>query len=72
MQTHGAASHAQRVHIELVFEGVMDVQEFKPDLTDRSYYHTSTDIRNHIYKAQHACQLDQELTSPENYLIVSS
>ena len=64
---------------ELVFEGVTDVQEvkralkhhvthvlcpdFKPDLTDRSYYPTSTDIRNHIYKAQRACQLsklDQE------------
>ena len=64
---------------ELVFEGVTDVQEvkhalkhhvthvlcpdIKPDLTDRSYYPTSTDVRNHIYKAQHACQLsklDQE------------
>ena len=64
---------------ELVFEGITDVQEvkralkhhvthvlcpdIKPDLTDRSYYPTSTDVRNHIYKAQHACQLsklDQE------------
>ena len=35
----------------------------KPEPTDRSYYPTTTDIRNHIYKAQRACQLsslDQE------------
>ena len=60
---------------ELVFEGVTDLQEvnplryyvthvlcssdFKPDLTDRSCYPTSTDIRNHIYKAQQACQLSK-------------
>ena len=60
---------------ELVFEGVTSVQEvkralkhhvthvlcpdFKPEVTDRSY----SDVRNHIYKAQHAYQLsklDQE------------
>ena len=56
-----------------VFEGVTDIREvkralkhhvthvlcpdFKPDLTDHSYYPTSTDIRNHICKVQHACQL---------------
>ena len=42
---------------------VLCSSDFKPDLTDCSYYPTSTDIRNHIYKAQQACQLsklDQE------------
>ena len=37
--------------------------DLKPDPTDRSYFPTTTDIRNHIYKAQRACQLsslDQE------------
>ena len=62
-----------------MFEGVTDVLEvkcslkhhathvlcpdIKSDLIDRSYYPTSTDIRNHIYKTQHAYQLfklDQE------------
>ena len=35
----------------------------KSDLTDRVYYPTSTDVHNHIYLAQCACQLsklDQE------------
>ena len=35
----------------------------KPELTDRAYFPTSIDIRNHIYKAEKACQLsklDQE------------
>ena len=35
-----------------------------PELTDRAYYPPSVDIRNHIYKAQQACQLsklDQEI-----------
>ena len=64
---------------DLVCEGVMDIQEveralkhhvthilrpdIKPDLTDHSYYHTSTNVRNHICKVQHAYQLsklDQE------------
>ena len=63
---------------ELVSEGVTDTQEVKwalkhhtlhvlcpeqkPESTDTSYYPTSTDVRNHVYKAQ-ACQLsklDQE------------
>ena len=42
---------------------VLCCSDFKPDLTDRSYYPTSTDVRNHVYKAQKACQLsklDQE------------
>ena len=42
---------------------VLCCSDFKPDLTDRSYYPTSTDIRNHVYKAQKAChlsKLDQE------------
>ncbi len=33
------------------------------DVTDRVYYPTSTDVHNHIYLAQRACQLgklDQE------------
>ena len=37
--------------------------DVKPDLTDRAYYPTSTDVHNHIYLAQCACQLsklDQE------------
>ena len=37
--------------------------DVKPDLTDRAYYPTSTDVHNHIYLAQRACQLsklDQE------------
>ena len=64
---------------ELVSEGITDTQEVKralkhytlhmlcpeqkPELTDRSYYPTSVDVRNHVYKAQQACQLsklDQE------------
>ena len=64
---------------ELVSEGITDTQEVKralkhytlnvlcpeqkPELTDRAYYPPSVDIRNHIYKAQQACQLsklDQE------------
>jgi hypothetical protein len=64
---------------ELVSEGITEVQEvkrslkhyvqhslcadMKPDLTDCSYYPTSTDVHNHIYLAQRACQLsklDQE------------
>ena len=64
---------------ELVSEGITDTQEVKralkhytlhvlcpeekPELTDRAYYPTSVDVRNHVYKAQRACQLsklDQE------------
>ena len=64
---------------ELVSEGITDTQEVKralkhytlhdlcpdqkPELVDRAYYPTNTDIRNHVYKAQRACQLsklDQE------------
>ena len=64
---------------ELVSEGVTDTQEVKralkhytmhvlcpenkPEITDRAYYPTTVDIRNHIYRAQRACQLsklDQE------------
>ena len=64
---------------ELVSEGITEIQEvkrslknyvqhslcadIKPDLTDRSYYPTTTDIHNHIYLAQRSCQLsklDQE------------
>ena len=64
---------------ELVADGTTDVCEvkralkyhvsnvlcpdLKPDHTDRSYFPTATDIRNHIYNAQHGCQLsslDQE------------
>ena len=64
---------------ELVSEGITDTQEVKralkhytlhelcpeekPELTDRAYYPTSVDIRNHVNKAQKACQLsklDQE------------
>ena len=64
---------------ELVAEGIIDTQEVKrhlkhyvlhvmclkqkPNITDRCYFPTSTDIRNHIYKAQQTCQLsklDQE------------
>ena len=64
---------------ELVSEGITDTQEIKralkhytlhilcpeqkPELVDRAYYPTNTDIRNHVYKAQQACQLsklDQE------------
>ena len=64
---------------ELVSEGITNVQEVKnhlkhyvshvlcvhqkPDITDRAYFPTTIDIRNHIYLAQHACQLskfDQE------------
>ena len=56
-------------------EGVTEVQEVKralkhyvthvlcpdlrPEVSDRSYYPTSTDVRNHIYKAQQACQLSK-------------
>ena len=64
---------------ELVSEGTTEIQEvkralkhyvqhslcadIKPDVTDRAYYPTSTDVHNHIYLAQRACQLsklDQE------------
>ena len=64
---------------ELVSEGTAEVQEVKqalkhnvqhslcvdvkPDVTDRAYYPTSTDVLNYIYLAQCACQLsklDQE------------
>ena len=64
---------------ELVTEGITEVQEVKralkhhvlhvlcpetkPELTDRAYFPTTVDVRNHIYKAQRACQLsklDQE------------
>ena len=60
-------------------EGITDTQEVKralkhytlhvlcitqkPELTNRAYFTTGVDIRNHIYKAQQACQLsklDQE------------
>ena len=37
--------------------------DVKPDVTDRAYYPTSTDVLNYIYLAQCACQLsklDQE------------
>ena len=68
----------EKIH-EFVTEGTTQVQEvkralkhyvqhslcvdIKPGLTDRAYYPTSTDIHNHIYLAQRACQLsklDQE------------
>lgn len=68
----------EKIH-ELVSEGLTEVQEIKralkhyvqhilcpdikPGLTDRSYYPTSMDVRNHVYLAQRACQLsklDQE------------
>ena len=64
---------------ELVAEGITNVQEVKnhlkcyvlhvlyvhqiPDLTDRAYFPNTSDVRNHVYLAQHACQLskfDQE------------
>ena len=64
---------------ELVSEGTTEVREVKRtlkhyvqhslcadvkfDVTDRAYYPTSTDVHNHIYLAQRACQLsklDQE------------
>ena len=67
---------------ELVSEGITDTQEVKralkhytlhvlcpeekPELTDRAYYPTSVDVRNHVYKAQRACQLsklDQEISA---------
>lgn len=60
---------------ELVSEGITEVHEVKrslkhyvqhnlccdvkPELTDRSYYPTSTDVHNHIYLAQRACQLSK-------------
>ena len=31
----------------------------KPDMSDRAYYPTPDDIRNHIYRAQKSCQLSQ-------------
>ena len=68
----------EKIH-EFVTEGTTQVQEvkralkhyvqhslcvnIKPGLTNRAYYLTSTDIHNHIYLAQRACQLsklDQE------------
>ena len=68
----------EKIH-ELVSEGITDTpevkkalkhytlhvlcQEQKPELTNRAYFPTTTDVRNHIYKAQRACQLsklDQE------------
>jgi len=64
---------------ELVSEGITNVQEVKnhlkhyvlhvlcvhqrPNLTDRAYFPNTTDVRNHVYLAQRACQLskyDQE------------
>ena len=70
--------HPKLIYV-LVCEGVTDTQEVKralkhytlhvlcpeskPELTNRAYYPTTEDIRNHIYKAQRACQfsmLDQE------------
>ncbi len=33
--------------------------DIKPDVTDRAYYPTSTDIHNHIYLGQRACQIEQ-------------
>ena len=64
---------------ELVSEGTTEVQEVKwafkhyvqhslcvdvkHNVTDRAYYPTSTEVHNHIYLAQRACQLsklDQE------------
>ncbi len=60
---------------ELVSEGTTEVQEIKRalkhyvqhslcidvklDVTDRAYYPTSTDVHNHIYLAQRACQLSK-------------
>ena len=68
----------EKIH-ELVSEGLTEVQEvkralkhyvqhslcstIKPDFTDRSYYPTTTDVHNHVFLAQRACQLsklDQE------------
>ena len=64
---------------ELVTEGITNVQEVKnhlkcyvlhvlyvhqrPDLTDRAYFPNTSDVRNHVYLVQRACQLskfDQE------------
>ena len=64
---------------DLVSEGITSVPEvtralkyfvnhtlcpdFKPNISDRAYYPTADDIRNHIYRAQKSCQLshlDQE------------
>ena len=64
---------------DLVSEGITNVPEVtralkyyvnhtlcpdsKPDISDRAYYPTADDIRNHIYRAQKSCQLshlDQE------------
>lgn len=64
---------------DLVAEGITNVPEVtralkyyvnhtlcpdsKPDISDRAYYPTADDIRNHIYRAQKSCQLshlDQE------------
>ena len=60
---------------ELVTEGITEVEEVKralkhhvlhvlcpetkPELTDRAYFPTTVDVRNHIYKAQRACQLSK-------------
>ena len=69
---------AEKIH-DLVSEGITNVQDVtralkyyvnhtlcpgsKPDISDRAYYPTADDIRNHIYRAQKSCQLsnlDQE------------
>ena len=63
---------AKKIH-EFVMEGITDTQEVKrhlknyvlhvmhlnqkPDVTDRCYFPTSTDVRNHVYKARQTCQL---------------
>ena len=68
----------EKIH-EFVSEGITDTQEIKkalkhytlyvlcpeqkPELTNRAYYPTTTDVSNHIYNAQRASQLsdlDQE------------
>ena len=62
----------EKIH-EFVSEGITDTQEVKkvlkhytlhvlcpeqkPELTNRACYPTTTDVINHIYKAQRACQL---------------
>ena len=60
---------------ELVAEGITNVQEVKNhlkhyvlhvlyvhqrrDLTDRAYFPNTSDVRNHVYLAQRACQLSK-------------
>ena len=64
-----------RKYYDLVSEGITGDQEvkralkqhvqhvlcpdLKPDLTDRSYYPTTTDVQNNVYRAQRACQLSK-------------